>query len=140
MYFFSGDRRRTARSLLEAFLATPEVRTLQRMGFKRRTLEIVIKHQLQKTGKAHSHDFFGFFFHYYKEKRGYTWYFNLSCAGRWFSSVEDMFESVVHYHDNGCCIDLSCCRRSPSREYIWAVDCFQNPHIQGDRDQLFELF
>ena len=69
MYFFSGDTRRTARSLFQAFLSTPEVRTLQRMGFKRRTLEIVIKHQLQKTGKAHSYDFFRIFFSLLQRKQ-----------------------------------------------------------------------
>ena len=52
---FSGDRKRVGDrngiSLLEFMMNTSEVRTLQRMGFKRRTLKTMIKHQLQKTGK-----------------------------------------------------------------------------------------
>ena len=60
------------RPLLQAFLATPEVRTLQRMGFKRGTLEIVIKHQLQKTGKLHEYDFFGIFFFIITKKNTVT--------------------------------------------------------------------
>ena len=106
-------------SLLELIMHTSQVRKLVRMGFKRRALETVIKHQLEKTGTVLIH-----LLPFICEMLLHARYFsfvgcivtNLACfAGQWFSSFEDFYDRAVHFTDFGCCVDPSCRRRIPSR-------------------------